>query len=37
MDSDLYEQHLKEVLPGEEDEKLLAELFKQDWLAAKAA
>ncbi len=38
LDSDLYEQHLKDVLPGEEDEKLLAELFKrEDWLAAKAA
>ena len=38
MDSDLYERHLTEVLPTEEDEKELVELFKrEDWLAAKAA
>jgi benzoyl-CoA 2,3-dioxygenase component B len=38
MDSDLYAQHLKEVLPSEEDEKMLAEVFKQDdWVASKAA
>jgi benzoyl-CoA 2,3-dioxygenase component B len=38
MDSDQYEEHLKEVLPTEEDEKALVEIFKrEDWLAAKAA
>jgi len=38
MDSDQYEAHLKEVLPSDEDEKLLAEFFKSDeWLAPKAA
>src|SRR5271165_239564 len=38
LDRDQYEEHLKEVLPNEDDEKVLAEIFKQsDWVAPKAA
>ena len=38
LDSDQYEEHLREVLPSEEDEQLLAELFKrEDWVEARAA
>src|SRR5579864_2858892 len=38
LDSDLYEEHLREVLPTEEDEKALLEYFKrEDWLEARAA
>jgi benzoyl-CoA 2,3-dioxygenase component B len=37
LDRDEYEAHLKEVLPSEDDEKLLEDIFKEDWLAPKAA
>ena len=38
MDRDQFEQHLREVLPSEEDEKVIEELMKRDdWVAPKAA
>jgi benzoyl-CoA 2,3-epoxidase subunit B len=38
LDSDQYEAHLRDVLPNDDDEKLLEQLFKsEDWVAAKAA
>jgi benzoyl-CoA 2,3-dioxygenase component B len=38
LDSDLYEEHLREVLPTDEDEKLVLEYCKRDdWVAPKAA
>jgi hypothetical protein len=38
LDSDQYEEHLREVLPTDEDEKLVLEYCKSDdWVAPKAA
>jgi benzoyl-CoA 2,3-dioxygenase component B len=38
LDSDQYEDHLRETLPTEEDEQLVFEFCKRDdWVAAKAA
>jgi benzoyl-CoA 2,3-dioxygenase component B len=38
LDRDEHERHLKEVLPNDNDEKELAEIFKRDdWVAPKAA
>ena len=38
LDSDQYEDHLREVLPTEEDEKRVLEFCKtDDWVAPKAA
>ncbi|MDQ6825240.1 MAG: phenylacetate-CoA oxygenase subunit PaaI [Candidatus Eremiobacteraeota bacterium] len=38
LDRDQYQDHLREVLPTDDDEKQLAEIFKRaDWLAPKAA
>jgi benzoyl-CoA 2,3-dioxygenase component B len=38
LDSDQYEEHLRETLPNEEDEAAVAEIMKRDdWVAPKAA
>ncbi|MBC5824004.1 MAG: phenylacetate-CoA oxygenase subunit PaaI [Candidatus Eremiobacteraeota bacterium] len=38
LDSDQYEEHLRDVLPTEEDENLVMEFMKRsDWVAPKAA
>ena len=38
LDKDQYEEHLREMLPTEEDEKLVLEYLKRDdWVAPKAA
>jgi len=38
IDSDQYEEYLRDVLPTDEDEKLVLEYCKRDdWVAPKAA